>query len=1062
MCRFPLPLPPLCSLLLLSSAGCATSAHAPRSGAVLRGEAAEQALAGERPRLAKALRSDAGGRLELTLDKQTGAVILLRASLPGNPAAGHDRKAALEAGRAFLDRHQALLDPRIDPAEYVPADEPDERGAATFERQVEGTRVLGSRITVRFSPEGRLVAVENAVASVPAVVEKYAPSRLRPAAEGGAPAAIDNKDIERLPPGPRVRSPFAAREPAAIEVLIPMVKKDRRFLQRARLLRWNDRPEAPSKGRSWVRIDAGEAGIVGPVLLHDPAPAAAPRYHVDARSPQPDFITYRPVGGVKVEKLDAEPNPAEIVYRFLEHHRSLFGTGAPRRQFRLVSVLEPGTLPGVRFVRVEQLYAGLPVFGAQLVFEIHDGDTVMSITGHVQPRPNEEVTARIGAAEAIAAAQRLARAAIQASTEPGGAALSARIDAFAPTAELGVFPGEIVADKTRKFATQLAYKVSLGEFIYFIGARDGAGLYAYATRASQDRVVQEGFGRGELARPTFVPVNVNGVALAPPGVTPNADVAGVAATLPTLSNLLGALGWSGLDGAGHRFVANTNVAIGSGCPNALFDSSLTDEAYFCLGVAPPDIVAHEFTHGVIAYSSGLVYQDEPGALNESYADVLGSAFFPDAIPPGAPPGTAPGWLMGEGVTPALGLTPCRPIAAYRNMAAPAAFCDAASVATYFGRNATPGGATTTCGLLPSSCDFGWVHSNSGITNLAHVLLAQGIAAGGGVAPAPGTPGALTAGITRPRLATLALLTVTTRLTPWARLLDAELSTHEMCETLRTRAGTGLDGTPFSLADCDQVPTAFRQVGLDADLVSGWAEPAMGFAGTDAWFTNAADVTTSGCNVTAVFEDLQTPSGTLRASFTAATAATVPVNYFGQFGVAISTPPTPGGSPAKRHNAGWFSIWGRKPTYAPKFAEAAPPAGQASCLAPAGTLPVQRTTVSTSHAGSVPYVGDKGDESVGPAASAMAPGCVLTATQVELVDDDDRVIQGPGSEVKEKVTIGSAFGQPLYAERGARVTTAPTAPPNLATQVHWWFEGGTSVRYRVRYFINQPAGVTCTP
>lgn len=35
-----------------------------------------------------------------------------------------------------------------------------------------------------------------------------------------------------------------------------------------------------------------------------------------------------------------------------------------------------------------------------------------------------------------------------------------------------------------------------------------------------------------------------------------------------------------------------------------------------------DVVAHELTHGVITHTSNLVYQGEPGALNESFADVM--------------------------------------------------------------------------------------------------------------------------------------------------------------------------------------------------------------------------------------------------------------------------------------------------------------------------------------------------------------------------------------------------------------------------------------------------------
>ena len=36
-----------------------------------------------------------------------------------------------------------------------------------------------------------------------------------------------------------------------------------------------------------------------------------------------------------------------------------------------------------------------------------------------------------------------------------------------------------------------------------------------------------------------------------------------------------------------------------------------------------DVVAHEFTHGVVSAEAGLVYQGESGALNESFADIFG-------------------------------------------------------------------------------------------------------------------------------------------------------------------------------------------------------------------------------------------------------------------------------------------------------------------------------------------------------------------------------------------------------------------------------------------------------
>jgi thermolysin len=40
-------------------------------------------------------------------------------------------------------------------------------------------------------------------------------------------------------------------------------------------------------------------------------------------------------------------------------------------------------------------------------------------------------------------------------------------------------------------------------------------------------------------------------------------------------------------------------------------------------VAAIDLVAHELTHGVTDYSSELIYQNESGALNESFSDIIG-------------------------------------------------------------------------------------------------------------------------------------------------------------------------------------------------------------------------------------------------------------------------------------------------------------------------------------------------------------------------------------------------------------------------------------------------------
>jgi thermolysin len=63
-----------------------------------------------------------------------------------------------------------------------------------------------------------------------------------------------------------------------------------------------------------------------------------------------------------------------------------------------------------------------------------------------------------------------------------------------------------------------------------------------------------------------------------------------------------------------------------------------------------DVVAHELSHGVTAYSSNLIYLNESGALNEAFSDIMGTSveFF-------IRPATA-NYLMGEGLVTAL--NPC--------------------------------------------------------------------------------------------------------------------------------------------------------------------------------------------------------------------------------------------------------------------------------------------------------------------------------------------------------------------------------------------------------------------
>ncbi|GAB4131864.1 MAG: hypothetical protein Fur0041_02630 [Bacteroidia bacterium] len=111
-----------------------------------------------------------------------------------------------------------------------------------------------------------------------------------------------------------------------------------------------------------------------------------------------------------------------------------------------------------------------------------------------------------------------------------------------------------------------------------------------------------------------------------------------------------------------------------------------------------DVCGHEFTHGVTEFSANLVYQDESGALNESFSDIFGAAIEFYKKPAQAD------WLMGEEITVTANT-------ALRSMSNPNQYGDPDC---YTGTNWYTGTA-----------DNGGVHTNSGVQNYWYYLLSIG-------------------------------------------------------------------------------------------------------------------------------------------------------------------------------------------------------------------------------------------------------------------------------------------------------------------------------------------------
>ena len=118
-----------------------------------------------------------------------------------------------------------------------------------------------------------------------------------------------------------------------------------------------------------------------------------------------------------------------------------------------------------------------------------------------------------------------------------------------------------------------------------------------------------------------------------------------------------------------------------------------------------DVDGHELTHGVTDFTSDLIYEDESGALNEAFSDMMGNTAEYYAEDNELDPAATPDFRIGEDV-----INSANPATAgFRNMGDPMEFGDPDHVVNQYTGDADNGG----------------VHSNSGIANHAYYLSVNG-------------------------------------------------------------------------------------------------------------------------------------------------------------------------------------------------------------------------------------------------------------------------------------------------------------------------------------------------
>ena len=168
--------------------------------------------------------------------------------------------------------------------------------------------------------------------------------------------------------------------------------------------------------------------------------------------------------------------------------------------------------------------------------------------------------------------------------------------------------------------------------------------------------------------------------------------------------------YAGIDGAGKRTISVVNYFSTSSISqrNAFYNAALDILTYgyggngyrpFC---AAQDIVTHEFSHGFTAHTSGLIYRNQAGAMNESISDVMG--YFVEAVYQ-----DGGDWTEGEDVRYSG--------EGGRSFIHPPSHQQPDHVNHYYFVDYNPNPLW--------SNDFGGVHTNSGIPNKIMYLVIQG-------------------------------------------------------------------------------------------------------------------------------------------------------------------------------------------------------------------------------------------------------------------------------------------------------------------------------------------------
>ena len=445
------------------------------------------------------------------------------------------------------------------------------------------------------------------------------------------------------------------------------------------------------------------------------------------------------VSGADSAALAADPAGAARV--FLSQHETALGMPGVGKQTQLAGVKRDE--PGMTHVRFQQVYQGVPVFGAEVfVHFAADAQLVRALNGHYIPGLAVNVTPTVDADAALALARSLDPQAVV-WAKPELRIYTAAIDP--------AVTGNHLVWLVRLYAATVPARM-----LYVVDAHSGAVLTSYnELDTARNRQVYTANHTQTL--PGALVRSEGGAA------TGDADADHAYQYLgDTYDYYFSRFGRDSYDAAGAPMKAT--VHYGVNYQNAFWNGT---QMVFGDGFPIDDVTAHEMTHAVTENEANLIYQNQSGALNESFSDIFGEIID---LGNGAGNDTPPvAWLMGEDL-PGIG--------AIRSLADPTLYGDPDKVSTY------------DC----TTADNGGVHTNSGIPNKAAYLMAVGGAFNGHTVT----------GIGIEKMGRVQYRALSQYLTQAATFVDNANALNQSCQDLIGSYG-------ITSADCTQVNEALLAV-----------------------------------------------------------------------------------------------------------------------------------------------------------------------------------------------------------------------------------------------------------